>query len=444
MSTESEIIKGFVSSALGDWRANLRRSDKGKLLECWQNVYTFLDQHPDWKGVLGLDVFAQRIVKLKAPPFDRGTVGPWTPDDDFELGLWLSARDGDERFVVKSKLTLVEGVQACGMRHKFHPVRKFLEGLTWDRKPRVDGWTAKYLGAVDSPYTQAVGRYFLLNMVARIFQPGCIMRSVMVLEGAQNRGKSTLLHNLAQPWFADTHFEVGSKDSFEVIQGVWLYEISEMESFTKPEATKVKQFVSSRRDNYRPPYERRAQQIERQVAFAGTTNDRQYLKDWTGNTRFWPLRCMEAGELLIDEIAEVREQLFAEVVDRLRQGERRHPTREEERDLFEPEQAARRPEHPWTPIIADWIDSPMAGGERRGQVTVTQVLKEALQFDAPRMTAAAQRDVGLILQHVLGWEHVRETKRGYRPRYYKRPPEVEEPPVGREPGSDDEPDSIPF
>ena len=443
MATEKELVKGLVAAALGDWRSQLRISDKGKLIECWQNVFVFLDRHPDWQGVLGLDVFSQRIVKRKRPPFDRGDLGPWTPEDDLELGLWLSQQDGLDRMLVKAKQTLIDGVSACAMRHKFHPVREFIERCQPGERPLIDTWLTDFLGVKPSPYSAAVGRYFVMNMVARVMEPGCIMRSVPVLEGAQERGKSTALRALAQPWFSDSHLDLRGKDAFEVIQGVWLYEIAEMESFSKADSTMVKQFVSSREDNYRPAYERRAVRVPRQVCFGGTTNDRQYLKDWTGGTRFWPLLCEEAGEIKPDAVAEHREALFAEALALLRNRERRHPTREEAAQYFEPEQAARRPEHHWMPIIADWLEKPNAGGEKRAQVTVTDVLKDCLSIDNARMTSLMQRDVGLILG-ALGWQQGRVSTRGYRPRYYMRPADEAsaESSGERQPGEDDEP--IPF
>jgi len=458
MPSEREIVQGIVSGALNDWHARLRTSEKGKLLQCWQNVYTFLGFHPAWSGVLALDTFAQRVVKRKPPPFERAAVGPWTPDDDAELGLWLAAQDGEDRFVVISKQTLIDGISASAMRHRFHPVREYLEACKPSAKPLIDCWTTRFLGARASRYTAAVGRYFLMNMVTRILEPGCIMRSVPVLEAAQERGKSTALHALAQPWFSDSHFELASKDAFEVIQGVWLYEISEMEQFSKAETTRVKQFISSREDNYRPPYERRAQRMPRQVCFGGTTNDRQYLRDWSGNTRFWPLRCEEEGEIRIEELAQARDGLFGEAFALCRARARRHPTREESAAHFEPEQEARRPEHLWMPMVAKWLNDP-ALVVRRNEVMVTEVLYEGLGIKPDRMTATMQRDVGLILT-ALGWEQARPGgHNGYRPRVYRRPAAVGgadavgapaihvpsiiapgdiDPSIGREPGEDDE------
>ena len=428
MASEAEVTSRLVGAALNDWRMKLKLNDRAKLIECWQNVYTYLEHHPEWSGVLALDTFAQRIVKRKPPPFASGAAGAWTPEDDSELGLWLANLTGSDSFVVKGKQGLIDGVSACAARHKFHPVREFLGACKLPEKRRIETWLTDFLGVKPTPYTKAVGRYFLINMVARIMEPGCIMRSVLVLEGPQNRGKSTALYTLAQPWFADSHFDLQSKDAFEAIQGVWLYEISEMEQFNKAETTRVKQFISSREDNYRPPYERRAQRIARQVAFGGTTNDRRYLKDWTGNTRFWPVQCMEEGEILIEELAAARDGLMAEAFDLYQNKARRHPTRAEEAELFGPEQAERMPEHPWTEPIYRALEEPNADGARLREVTVSKVLHDILKIDYGRQTPGMERDVGLILTRVLGWQHKRVSKHsGPRPRYYVRPEEPAQP-----------------
>lgn len=440
MAAESDVVKGLVAAALQDWRRKLAITDKGRISECWQNVFEFLENHEAWAGVIAFDMFAQRVVKLKPPPFDMGAVaGPWTSDDDLELGLWLKNQKGSDQFVLKSRQALIDGVSAVAQRHRFHPVRDFMQKCTPGDKRRLDTWLTDFLGVRPTDYTRAVGRYFLINMVARVFHPGCIMRSVLVLEGAQDRGKSTALYELAQPWFSDTHFDLQSKDAFEVIQGNLLYEISEMEQFSKAEATRVKQFISSREDNYRPPYERRAQRIPRQVVFAGSTNDRRYLRDWTGNTRFWPVRCEEVGQIDAIALGEARAGLFAEALEAYRNKARRHPTREEQRSIFEPEQARRRQEHPWLERVEHWLEDLQVDGSRRTRTSVVQVLSECLKVEFSRMTTAMARDVGVILT-TLGWEQHRESA-GKRERYYERPVQPADA-ASREPGSDDDP--IPF
>jgi predicted P-loop ATPase len=259
---------------------------------------------------------------------------------------------------------------------------------------RVASFAHQYLGAEDSPYHRLVSQFFFINLVRRIFEPGCQMRSVPVLEGPQNRGKSTALRLLAQPWFSDTPFRVGEKDAYQQIQGIWLYEISELESFTRAEASAVKAFISSRDDNFRAPYARQNEKHDRQTVFGATTNAQEYLKDWTGNTRFWPLLC---GTIDLEAIARDRDQLIAEAVALYLRGERSHPSREEEDELFAPEQDQRLMPHPWLPLIEGWLIG-------KSEVTVLDILSDCIKLDMNRVspTGAEAQRVGQVLS-ALGW-----------------------------------------
>src|SRR5258708_34728566 len=136
----------------------------------------------------------------------------------------------------------------------FHPLREWFARLQWDGERRVDGWLTICLGVEDSEYSMLAGRFFMLNLVARIGEPGCICRRVLVLEGKQNRGKSESLRALAGEWFADSHLDLNTKDSFLQIQGVLLYEIQEMHAFSRADVSRGKGVGAGRAGKYRPPY----------------------------------------------------------------------------------------------------------------------------------------------------------------------------------------------
>lgn len=417
------------------WRGQLVYGRNGAV-DCRENVIYALRDHPAWRDILAADEFSKRIVVRKPSPIGQKPGDEWSEDADTRLALWLLE---EEAVRIRTPDTILQAVRHVARLNTYHPVREFLEGLVWDQRPRVDTWTTRLLGAPDTQYARMIGRYFLINMVRRIFGPGCIMRSVPVLEGLQNKGKSTALRNLSQPWFSDTMFRVGDKDAYIQIQGVWLYEISELESFTRAEATAVKAFVSSRADNFRAPYERTTEKHLRQTCFAATTNAIEYLKDWTGNTRFWPL---ETGVILLDEISAERDQLLAEAMVLYRQGERSHPTAEQETELFEPEQSLRMMVHPWEETIADYCDNPW-----RTQVTVNDLLIH-IGFKSDKLNpqgAEAQR-VGSILKS-WRWTKHRVGSRGSRRYEWHRPPETpEEAEASREPGADGDQgeDDVPF
>lgn len=424
-------MKGLF--AADEWQSKLGKSDRGTLIECWQNIYMICKFHPAWKGVLAFDAFSQVPVKLKDTP-TGSPAGEWTPQDEYLLGLWLSHQLD---YTVRSLLTINTGVMACANSSKFHPITDWLNTLTWDGTERLAHWLNECLGVKQDEYSATVGRYFILNMVARVFDPGCIMRYVPVLEGAQNRGKSTALRILGGEWYSDAHLELTSKDAFELIQGTWLQEIAEMGAFNKSEANRVKHFVSTPDDTWVPKYVRGRQKVKRQVVFAGTTNEKQYLKDWTGNTRYLPLRCMEDGDIELRVLEGMREQLFAEAVVLLRAGARRYATAEEEARLFVPHQDERQVDHPWREPILAYLYRPEIVLEPTFQIGTHELLTKALHVDTSKLTLMMQQDVGRIMDS-LGWARQREGG-GQRRWFYVRPEKRDETSSEKEGESDDLP-----
>lgn len=158
----------------------------------------------------------------------------------------------------------------------------------------------------------------MIAAVARIMTPGCKADSILVLEGPQGAGKSSALRILADPWFTDEIAEFGSKDAAEQTSGVWLIEVSELEGMGRADVNKVKAFASRSTDRYRPAYGRRPKEFPRQCVMAGTCNLSDYLRDETGNRRFWPVRC---GAIDLEGLGNVRDQLWMEAVVAFKSGE---------------------------------------------------------------------------------------------------------------------------
>lgn len=398
-----------------DWAAQLLMGKEGPR-DCRENVIYVLRDHPEWQGALAIDTFAKRLVLRRSTPLGHRAGDVWAQDDESALGLWLIEQAG---FSVRSLDTLAQGVRHTASLAEFHPVRDYFDGLVWDGKPRVPSWVVRLMGADDTPYHRQVGLFFLLNMVRRIYEPGCVMRSVPVFEGAQNKGKSRALFTLTNPWYADTMLRIGDKDAYQLIQGVMCYEVSEMDSFTRSEATAVKAFISSTEDMFRAPYERSPVKHLRQTSFAATTNAVEYLKDWTGNTRFWPIAVGQRIDL--DGIAAERDQLWAEAIALYRAGERAYPTPDDERALFKPEQDARLIVHPWVEMIEEWLFN------RFGSVSVREVMHDCLKIDLSRINPQgheAQR-VGQILQS-LGYVKFRAGGRESRVWAWRKPEQQED------------------
>jgi putative DNA primase/helicase len=353
----------------------------------------------------------------------------WGEQDDLKLGMWLRAH---ARLLVRHPKTIRLGVSYAAVENPFHPVQEFFDGLAWDGKDRWREWLPKYLGTPLDAYHMLVGQFFLTALVQRVYHPGCVMRAVPVLEGPQNIGKSTVARILGRPWSADTLFQIGNKDSYQLLHGQLIYEISELEAFTRAEAAHVKAFISSSEDYFRAPYDAAPKKHPRQTVFIATTNAAQYLKDWTGNTRFWPVKC---GAIDLDGLEADRDQLLAEAIARFHIGEPTFPQDDFTRKLFSEAQDERVQSHPWEDLVGEHLHK-----GNFDDITIAELLVDACKVDKGRMTLTGQdaQRVGQILQR-MGWRRKRSTKPG-RPWIYVRPvPEsMAEKPAEREPGSDDE------
>jgi len=198
----------------------------------------------------------------------------------------------------------------------FDPVLDYLDRLKWDGAARLDSWLIDYCGAIDTKLNRAIGRKMLIAAVRRIRQPGCKFDYIIVLEADQGAGKSTLLKILAgEENFSDNEIiGLDKREQQEAVQGVWIYEIGELEGMYKSDVTKVKLFASKTVDMARPAYGRSRIDRPRRGIFVATTNDDAYLRDTTGNRRFWPVKIPKGRMIDLAAVTRDRDQLWAEAV----------------------------------------------------------------------------------------------------------------------------------
>lgn len=168
-------------------------------------------------------------------------------------------------------------------------MKRYLQGLKWDGTKRLDTLLSEYLGAEDTAYTRAVMRKSLCAAVGRAVAGGIKYDYMPIFTGPQGIGKSTFLRILGKEWFSDSLTTFEGKEAAELIQGTWINEIGELSAFTKQETQVIKQFLSKTDDIYRAAYGRRTDKYPRRCVFFGTSNDGEFLKDVTGNRRFWPV-----------------------------------------------------------------------------------------------------------------------------------------------------------
>jgi putative DNA primase/helicase len=403
------------------WKSALIKNRNG-VVPCLSNLITIFGNEPKWRGVLAYDALAQRVVKKKTPPWhdddrplEEGT-GHWVDEDAIRAASW-AAREWE---CTPTSIMADQAVMVVARRQTFHPVRDWLDvaETRWDQKPRVDDWLIRLAGASDTPYTRAVCRMFLLGAVARIYEPGCKVDHTLVLEGKTGRGKSTLLRDLfGAEWFLETEMDLGSKDFFQALRGKWGVELSELDSISRGELSKIKAVLTKRIDTYRESFGRHTRDYPRQCVFAGTTEEDQYLKDDRGNRRFLPVA---TGIIKLGAVARERTQLWGEAAWRYRhggadgRGEAWHLQDAALVKAFEDEQEQRRQVHPWESAIARYLHS--SRFVERG-VTTADVL-EALKIPIRDQTRFEEMHVGGILKK-LGWERVRLRVAGERAYLYK-------------------------
>jgi len=421
---------GGGGRAMPDWLAPYFDADKGRWMVSRKLVIAALEHDPALCEVLGMNQLSNSIEARQAWPWVHGKAGPITGTADLMLGDYLTRTYGLPSI---ARAALMEGIETVAHARPFHPIRDWLTTLKHDGKVRIDKWLIYVLGLDPETltpqmeeYLKLVGRYWLLGMVNRVMEPGCKFDYCPVLEGPGGLGKSTLAETLAGlAYFSDTHFDIGKgKDGQEQVQGLWVYEIAELANFGKAEIGLIKAFITAKVDRYRPAYGRTVEAYARQCVLVGTTNESTYLRDRTGNRRFWPIPV--TNRIKNPWVARWREQLFAEAYQLYLQGERFTPTPEEEARLFVPMQESRMVE---TAVISELMNvltrQPLQQGigalvHREAEFVTISQLTLALGVDAAKSSPALEAQVRGFLDHE-GWERVKKQVNGVRAWGYARP-----------------------
>jgi hypothetical protein len=331
---------------------------------------------------------------------DEWCGGPLTDPD---LGVIRVSIEQAGMHNVGSTLT-ADSVVALATAHHFHPIREWLGTLRYDGTPRLDKWLTRYLGADDSPYTRAVGRAFLVAMVARVMKPGCKHDHVLVLGGDQGIGKSTVCKILGGDWFGDNMPSIrdGAKEAGIYIPGHWLIELAELAPSRKAEAEDLKAFLTRATDEIRVPYDRKPRKFSRQCVFVGTTNETAFLRDVTGGRRFWPVTC---GVIDSYTLAHDRDQLFAEALAAFNAGEQWHLASDIEQ-LASSQQEAARQEDTWECAIADYLEGDDTCNQAVQSITARDLLTR-LGVTIERQSQSNVQRVTRILR-LMGWERLKK------------------------------------
>lgn len=385
--TELRVIASSASKyEVGDKAS--KKSKKRALLTTLQ----LLEREEVTHKLFGYNEFTDDIEFLKAPPWDP-LVSPGKIVSDIDmisLKVYLSMKHG---FEPQTGL-IGEAIAYGASGFKYHPVRDFIQKLSWDKKPRLDTWLIQGAGCEDNAYTRAVARKVLVAAVARVFAPGCMFQYMLVLEGDQGIGKSWLVSILGGVWFSELHITEEEKDVVEYMRGRWIIEVPEMICVRKTEVDHLKAFITKTKDRVRLAYRRNATDFPRQSILIGTVNpsgDNTYLRDDTGGRRFWPVTCTKID---IAWMRVHRDQLIAEAYEAYKGGhEELHLTDPEALAIAQSHQESRQQDDLWMQYILDFLASSGSDG-----FTVADVAERALKMDKSRMDKSIQTRIGVILK----------------------------------------------
>lgn len=301
------------------WRLKLSVNEDGSIKPTAANAVIILENDPVLSNIKynELSGYVEVIGEL---PWDRPNKY-WRNADDAQLYTWVAA----QYHVEFSQVKFTQAFASVVDRRRFNPLKDYMDGLPeWDGIERVDALLIDYLGAADNRYTREVTRRTLIGAVKRVYEPGCKFDYVLVLDGKPGIGKSTLLATLGGEFFSDSLSlsDTRDKTAAEKLQGVWIMEIGEMQGTRKADIEAMKSFISCQVDKYRPAYGRVVEQHPRTAILCGTTNSMTgFLRDTTGNRRFWPVEVSGGSVSVWDMTTETRDQIWAEALSLYQCGE---------------------------------------------------------------------------------------------------------------------------
>lgn len=427
----------FAGYESGDWTKQLRYRPKSKELEnsTW-NLMLILENDPALQG-FAFNEMASRVEVTGELPWDRPDYNRfWRDVDTSQLLVYL-----DSRYTVFSERNVTACFGKIADSRRFHPVRDYLESLPeWDGVKRIEKLLPECLQADDTPYVRAVTRKLFAAAVARIYVPGIKFDCIPVLDGAQGIGKSTLFKQLAgAEYYSETLSltDMSDKTGAEKIQGVWIAEIGELAGMKKADIEKVKAFLSTSDDMYRPSYGRAVESHPRQVVIIATVNgERGYLRDITGNRRFWVVKCRQKEAVRkFSFTPEERDQIWAEAVHLWKNGEKLYleseylsESEKAQRDAMEmdervgmvaeyldillPEKWDQMDLYERRSFLSDRGDPTQPKGTvRRVQVSNLEIWAECFGRNPTDMRTTDSYAIAAIMMQVDGWEKSLERHR---------------------------------
>lgn len=425
------------------WTQELDANTKGEYENSANNLNIIIEHDQFLKDVFKLNTFDNKRYVTRSLPWRKvDTVEPLRDVDYSGVRNYIECVYG-----IVSSQKVDDALALEFERKKFHPIRDYIQAQKWDGKQRINTLLIDYFGADDNLYTRAAIRKMLVAAVARVFEPGIKFDTALILVGDQGTYKSTFVKKLGMDWFSDTFTTVQGKESFEQIQGAWLIEMAELSGLKKAEVESIKHYITKREDMFRPAYGRTVETYKRQCVFFGTTNNKDFLRDPTGNRRFMPVdvRPEYVTKSVIDDLTQDEvDQIWAEayqlylakeplylvgdedIIAKIEQH--KHSEMDERKGIIEEYLNKKFPEE-WDKMdLYDrrrWLEDPLSknGTTQKDFACVAEVWCECLGKDKNDMSRYNTREINEILRSLPEWEAITSTKNFSlygKQKYYKR------------------------
>jgi len=367
------------------------------------NIVQLMDRMEIYTDNVWWDEFHRTILT----DYQKEGVREWQEFDTLRL-MYVLQRDCHLPKVSSGHVH--EGVQLYSRKIVKNEPKDWIKGLEWDKHERISSFFPMYFGVEHNEYSLVISKNFWISIMARVFQPGCKVDNMVVLEGKEGQKKSWALGVIGGKWFTSTHESVASKDFYMILQSKLLIEIEELDSFTQTykERETIKAAITRQIDRFRPPYGRIVQNFPRQCVFVGTTNKSEYLHENTGLRRFWPLIVKNIN---LEELIKDRDQLFAEAyhmyVNKIPWWEIPAGATDE--------QLARQEMDDWSDPISRWIQ-----GQCSESFSIFEIAVNALDIEKSKLGIREQRRIGKILRQ-MGFERIISRNKSIIIRKWKRP-----------------------
>lgn len=410
------------------WMENLDVDSKGRIRSTIKNVRLIVLNDIRLKGAAVYDDFAKKEVQLKDLPWRKlDKHNPYLKDsDEGEIRGYF-----EECYGITGVNKIKDGWQSAMLKNAIHPIKDYFNTLKWDEEKRLETLFIDYLGVENSEYTRTVTKKALVACVARIFKPGCKYDYVLTLVGPQGAGKSTLIKKLGGKWCVEgIDLANINKDTYDMLQGAWLVEMGELNGLKKAEINNVKQFITKTTDRFRAAYARKTEDYPRQCVFFGTTNEKNFLKDDTGDRRWWVLDLnIEAAtkNIFKDLTAYEIDQIWAEALELYHKGEtlflskeleeiarqvqKDHKATDDRKGLIEdylntpvPENWYERDTYERINYIRDKDELDGKGTILRDRVCILEVWIECLGGQKKDLDRRKSMELHSVLKSIDGWE----------------------------------------